>query len=121
MEDGMAVPAQLGELFTAGSDPAEFFAAVPEADVLHGLPDGVSVTFVLEGEGGGTWTVQRKGQQTEVTRAAHPYPDCRLACSVADFRALIRGELDPRQGFVERRLEVEGDVGLVLRLRRRVR
>jgi putative sterol carrier protein len=101
--------------------PAEFFAAVPEADVVSVLPDGVSVTFDLRGEGGGLWTVRRSGDHTSVAAEEDPRADCRLECTVQDFRALIRGELDPRQGFVERRLRVEGDVGLVLRLRRTVR
>jgi putative sterol carrier protein len=106
----------------------EFFAAVPEAEVLHALPDGVSVTFDLRGDGGGTWTVSRDDGHTEVRRASDPrragagpeYADCHLSCTVADFRALIRGELDPRRGFLEGRLAVEGDVGLVLRLQRTV-
>ena len=42
----------------------EFFAAVPEAEVLHALPDGVSVTFDLRGDGGGTWKVSRDDGQT---------------------------------------------------------
>lgn len=97
-----------------------FFATVPESLALDSLPDGVSVTFDLLGEGGGVWTVTRRGASTEVLRRDAPAPDCRLRCTVADFRALLRGELDPRRGFLERRLEVEGDVGLVLRLQRTV-
>lgn len=104
---------------TAGIDA--FFATIPESLVLGSLPDGVSVVFDLHGEGGGTWTVTRRGDSTEIVRRGDPAPDCRLRCTVADFRALLRGELDPRRGFLERRLEVEGDVGLVLRLQRTVR
>jgi putative sterol carrier protein len=98
----------------------EFFAAVPEAEVLHALPDGVSVSFDLRGDGGGTWTVSRDAGRTEIRRKLAPRPDCHVRCTVADFRALVRGELDPRRGFLEGRLAVEGDVGLVLRLQRTV-
>lgn len=97
-----------------------FFAAVPEAQVLSALPDGVSVTFHLEGDGGGTWTVSRLGDHTKIDAHGAEHPDCRLRCSVSDFRALILGELDPKRGFLEQRLKVEGDVGLVWRLRRTV-
>jgi putative sterol carrier protein len=97
-----------------------FFATVPQSLVLGSLPDGVSVTFDLQGEGGGVWTVIRRGEVTEVLRESATAPDCRLRCTVADFRALISGDLDPRRGFLERRLLVEGDVGLVLRLQRTV-
>lgn len=99
-------------------DAGEFFAAVPEAKVVDALPDGVSVTFDLRGDGGGTWTVSRHGGRTAVSRHEAAAPDCRLACTVADFRALVNGELDPRAGFLEGRLAVEGDVGLVLKLQR---
>ena len=95
----------------------DFFASVPDGDALP-LPDGVAVTFDLVGDGGGTWTVERRHGQTTVQRSEVPNPDCRLQCSVQDFRALVRGDLDPRAGFLEGRLEVEGDVGLVLRLQR---
>lgn len=97
-----------------------FFATVPGERVIASLPDGVSVTFDLRGDGGGMWTVIRSGDRTEIVRNAVSRPDCRLRCSAADFQALIRGDLDARQGFLERRLEVEGDVGLVLRLQRSV-
>src|SRR6185295_1063492 len=70
----------------AGLD--EFFAAVPEAEVLHALPDGVSVTFDLRGDGGGTWTVSRDGGRTEVRRHRQAAADCHLTCTVSDFRAL---------------------------------
>ena len=95
----------------------DFFASVPESEALP-LPDGVAVTFDLVGDGGGTWTVERRKGQISVMRREVPNPDCRLQCSVQDFRALVGGDLDPRQGFLEGRFEVEGDVGLVLRLQR---
>jgi predicted lipid carrier protein YhbT len=91
----------------------------------------VSVTFDLRGEGGGSWTVSSRDGSAEVARRAEqngkagpaspePYADCVLRCEVSDFRALISGALDPRRGFLERRLDIEGDVGLVLRLLRSV-
>jgi putative sterol carrier protein len=97
-----------------------FFAAVPEAQVVSALPDGVSVAFELTGEGGGNWTVAREGSTTRVEPGSSAHPDCRLRCSVDDFRRLVNGELEPRRGFLEGRFSVEGDVGLVWRLRRSV-
>jgi putative sterol carrier protein len=105
-------------LGTAGLE--DFFSTVPEADVVHALPDGVCVQFDLAGEGGGIWTVCRQGDHTAIDRRRSDRADCELACSVNDFRRLLRGELDPWQGFVEGRLRVEGDVGLVLRLRKAI-
>jgi putative sterol carrier protein len=85
------------------------------------LPDDVSVTFELRGEGGGTWTVTRASGRTAVARVDAASPDCRIACSVGDFVALLEGDLDVRHAFLAGRLGVEGDVGLALRLRRHSR
>lgn len=98
----------------------DFFAGVPNDAVLQALPDGVNVTFDLTGEGGGLWTVSRRGAEMRVERGQSQRTDCRLTCTVADFSALLRGELNPMKGFADGRLTVEGDVGLVLRLHRTV-
>lgn len=95
-----------------------FFADVP-ARLVSALPAGVAVTFAVAGAGGGEWTVERTDEgSTRVLTEAVARPDCRLACNVSDFHALLEGELDPREGFLAGRLEVEGDVGLVLALHR---
>jgi hypothetical protein len=101
--------------------PSEFFAVVALDPGLRALPDGVTVRFDLRGEGGGSWTVSHLDGTVEVSRRIEPTPDCLLRCDVSDFRALLDGELDPRRGFQERRLHIEGDVGLVLRLLRSTR
>lgn len=98
----------------------DFFAGVRSTQALDALPDGVNVTFDLQGEGGGLWTVSRSDGDTRISRDDRGHADCRLTCSVVDFRALLTGELNPIRGFVEGRLAVEGDVGLVLRLHRTV-
>ena len=100
--------------------PSAFFASVAHDQGLRVLPDGVSVTFELRGEGGGTWTVSNKDGTAEVARRRDPHPDCLLRCDAADFHALLSGELAPREGFRDRRLDIEGDVGLVLRLLRSI-
>ena len=93
-------------------------------DVIHEraldriLVDGVCITFELSGEGGGLWTVRRVGDDFEVTRNDAVRPDCRLRCTVSDFCDLVEGKLNPRDGFLEGRLDVQGDVGLVIRLQR---
>lgn len=105
----MVAPGQLERFFTSFRDRPRH---APE------LPDGSAVLFQIHGEGGGTWTVSRRRGRLEVDHGITTHPDCRLSCSVEDFHAILRGELDPRQGFLAGRLEVEGDVGLILRLHR---
>lgn len=116
----MGAPSRLDEFLDSQVPAQDFFAAVPEATVLDALPEGVSVTIELQGDGGGIWTVSRRAGRSEILASKITSPDCHLRCTVGDFRALIRGELDPRRGFLERRLQVEGDVGLVFRLQRTV-
>lgn len=97
----------------------EFFASVDEGIGPYAdLPSGVTVTFDLKGAGGGIFTVRRERDRLEVLRIDALRPDCRLTCAVDDFLDLLEGRLDSRHGFLEGLLDVEGDVGLVLRLER---
>ena len=98
---------------------ADFFASVGEdlAPALVGaLPDGVTVTFQLSGDGGGDWTIARQSGDVVVRRGVQASADCKLICSAEAFRGLLSGDLDSRHGFLDGTLKVEGDVGLVLRL-----
>ncbi|MCB9676852.1 MAG: SCP2 sterol-binding domain-containing protein [Alphaproteobacteria bacterium] len=78
------------------------------------------IRFELEGPGGGVWCLKRRG--TRVHLVDHPTnPDCLLRCSTADFHALLTGSLDATEGFMSGRLEVAGDVGIVLGLHEALR
>jgi hypothetical protein len=100
---------------TAGIEA--FFAEVNEGtDLYDAVPDGVAICFDLRGSGGGLWTVDRRGGYPRIRRKAVPRPDCRLQCTVDDFHDLLGGRLSTTRAFMEGRLEVQGDVGLILRL-----
>lgn len=98
-----------------GLDVDHFFR-VTAGSVGGTLPDDAAIAFVLYGEGGGVWTVRRSGVDVEVVVGEADEVDCRLQCSVDDFRALVDGGLDGLRGFREGRLRIEGDIGLVLDL-----
>ena len=97
-----------------------FEDAAHRAAVGSAIPDGSIVRFHLTGPGGGLWSLMRKHHRI-VLLEHHPSPDCLVRCTAPDFHALITGALDPRQGFLSGRLEVAGDVGIVLGLHRAVR
>lgn len=80
------------------------------------LPDGVAIAFQLNGTDGGTWTLVRTRGDVELRGGSPERVDCRFALSVVDFAAWLQGRLDPVSAFVERRVELEGDVGLLLRM-----
>ncbi|HZD25910.1 MAG TPA: SCP2 sterol-binding domain-containing protein [Alphaproteobacteria bacterium] len=42
--------------------------------------------------------------------------DCTLKLSLADFAALVNGELDAATAFMMGKLKVEGDMGIAMRL-----
>jgi len=89
-------------------------------DVQHtsDLPDGVAITFRLDGEDGGVWTLVMESGRVAVRFGEPEAVDCRFSCSVEDFTAWCCGDLDPILAHVERRVHIEGDVGLILRIRR---
>ena len=94
-----------------------------ELPVLLGSPgislsSDVEVEFRLEGPGGGVWLVC--SDEHGAARMCRPHPgakDCVVRATVEDFRAILSGRLDPIRAFVEERIRVEGDVGLLLQLR----
>ncbi len=91
---------------------------VREAQEGTDLPDGVAITFRLVGDGGGVFTLVRDGERVEIRLGDLERADCRFSCSVEDFAAWYRGDLDPIRAHLERRVHLEGDVGLILRIRR---
>lgn len=96
-------------------DLEQFFRDASE-QVGETLPEDASVAFVLDGAGGGQWTLRRDGVAVNLVSRADTDVDCRLVCSLADFRRVIDGELDARDAFLAGRLRLEGDVGLMLNL-----
>ena len=103
---------------SAAPDLDGMFASITrQLDLAEVLPVDVRVCIVLSGSGGGAWTVETTGVPS-VRRGDVQPADCRLSCTVVDFLALVEGRMAPRDGFLEGRLDVEGDVGLILRLQR---
>ena len=91
---------------------------VRDATRASDLPDGVAITFRLEGDGGGVWTLVREEGRVELRFGELETADCWFSSTVEDFSAWIRGELDPIRAHLEQRVRLEGDVGLILRIRR---
>lgn len=75
---------------------------------------GASYKFVLEGEGGGTWLMNLKGDAC-LTPGDGP-ADCTLTMSAADGVSLFEGGVSGEQLFFSNQLRVEGDMSLALRL-----
>jgi predicted lipid carrier protein YhbT len=75
---------------------------------------GAIYKFVLEGDGGGTWIMNLKGDAS-LTAGDGP-ADCTLAMTAENGVALFEGKVSGEQLFFGNQLRVEGDMSLALRL-----
>ena len=75
---------------------------------------GAVYRFVLEGEGGGTWTLNL-GDAPGVTEGAGD-ADCVLRLSADDYVALVEGRTDGQQLYFSGKLHVDGDMSLAVKL-----
>lgn len=78
-------PAQLLETFLPAEWARARTGAAPPADATFEV--------VLDGDGGGTWTISVKGGALSTKAgAADATPDLRVRMTVADFKAALQGE-----------------------------
>lgn len=75
---------------------------------------GASYKFVLTGEGGGTWLLDLKGKAT--LTEGDGTADCTLKLDAADFTQLMAGTTQAPALFFGGRLQIEGDMGLAMKL-----
>ena len=80
------------------------------------LPQDVTFAFVLTGESGGSWQVQRKNGSFSIGPIDQQPKDCELHCSSGVFFQILSGKLNPRRAWLDGRLNLIGDVGLAIRL-----
>jgi predicted lipid carrier protein YhbT len=75
---------------------------------------GAIYKFVLEGDGGGTWIMNLKGDAS--LTGGDGAADCTLIMSADNGVALFEGRVTGEQLFFSNQLRVEGDMSLALRL-----
>ncbi len=78
-------------------------------DRLKGAPLDGTAKFAVPGEG--AIMVDSAG-----ARAGDEAADVTLTADAETFRALVDGDLDPAAAFMSGKLDIEGDMGLALRL-----
>jgi putative sterol carrier protein len=111
---GSSRPHRIGK---AMSTAQEIMAVVGErlaANKEAASAIGAIYKFVLEGDGGGTWIMNLKGDAA-LTAGDGP-SDCTLAMSAENGVALFEGKVSGEQLFFGNQLRVEGDMSLALRL-----
>ncbi len=96
--------------------PAHIFAGMPfvyRADRGVGLR--ATYVFVLDGDGGGTWTVCIADDTCATSEGAAGGADVTIACDTRTFLDLAFGLVRPGEAFVDGRLRVTGDLALAMR------
>ena len=82
-------------------------AALAPLQALRGV-----IKMVVTGDQGGDWAVAFKLGPGPVP----PQPTTTVSISAADAAALERGELDPMQAFMSGRIQVTGDMALLMQM-----
>lgn len=85
-----------------------------DAEAARGL--NVVVQFHLGGPEGGTHHAVIRDGTLEVLRGAHQKPTMSLTLESADFVALATGQLKPQLAFMNRKIQITGDLGMASQL-----
>ncbi|HTM46446.1 MAG TPA: SCP2 sterol-binding domain-containing protein [Polyangiaceae bacterium] len=75
---------------------------------------GATYKFVLSGDGGGTFLMNLK-DAVGVTETDGP-ADCTIKMSATDYVEMMHGRANAQALFFQGKLQVEGDMGLALKL-----
>ena len=99
--------------------PREFFEKVLPSrfkpDKATGIDVVVQVSIV--GPNGGNWIVTIKNQQLQVKEGTLPSPTLQVKMSEKDYLDVINGKISGERAFFTGRLQINGDIGLALKLR----
>jgi putative sterol carrier protein len=80
--------------------------------------DGFSAIYQLNlsGDDGGTWYLSVANRQCSLDTGISSHPDVTITVSAQDWVDLLSGKLDGYTAFFQGRVDVQGDLALVLRL-----
>src|SRR5262249_23571490 len=70
-----------------------------------------SCRIVLEGQGGGQWTLDFTGTPPAIDTRAQA-ADCSITLGLADFRDIVAGAVNPMVSLWDGRVSIEGDQAL---------
>lgn len=90
--------------------PRDFF----ETQHTRFLPEkansvNASITYVIEGDGGGAWTVTVKNGRCDIREGADPTASTQVKMSAKTYLQLAMGKLDARVVFMLGRIMIKGD------------
>lgn len=75
---------------------------------------GATYKFILQGEGGGTWIVALKDSPAIIDGDGDA--DCTIQMAAADYVDMVEGKTQAQQLFFAGKLQIDGDIGLAMKL-----
>jgi putative sterol carrier protein len=99
------------------ADRAREFFETLESRVDESKTAGMTGTYLFEVDGAGTWTVDVKDGQLNVTEGGDQ-ADCTISVSEENFEQLISGKLNPTSAYMTGKLKVKGDMGAAMKLQK---
>lgn len=76
----------------------------------------VRVQFHLTGAQGGDWVAVIRDQKLSVEQGTTPNPTLSFSADTADIMNMFTGKLNPVQAYMTGKVQVQGDMGLAMRL-----
>jgi len=77
-----------------------------------------TLQFDLSGDGGGQWQAAIADGRVQVSPGVAPAPNVTLQMAANDFLALVNGELNGMQAFMQGKVRVKGDMALVMKMQK---
>jgi putative sterol carrier protein len=76
----------------------------------------LDASYRFDIEGVGNWHLEAHGDRVSVTESDAP-ADCVIRADEPTFLRIVNGQQSPMGAYMTRKVKVEGDLGLALRLR----
>jgi putative sterol carrier protein len=95
----------------------EIFDGMPGAFLAEKAAEiNAVIQFEMTGEGGGNYHVAIADGQCRVTEGIAPNPTMTLSAAASDYIAVVNGQLNPVQAFMQGKVRVKGDMSLAMKM-----
>jgi putative sterol carrier protein len=74
--------------------------------------------FIIEGDNGGTWTVDLVQTPGVVSAGGSDAAKCTVTAKSPDFMNIVSGKMNAQMAFMSGKLKIKGDMGLAMKLQK---